>query len=51
MKKSYIKPEIELVEYVANDVIMNVSATLGDNDQTWLSAWSLDSQSILNDIQ
>ena len=41
MKKSYTKPEIELVEYVADDVIMTVSAQSLDNDQAWLDAWSV----------
>lgn len=39
MKKTYTKPEIELVEYVAEDVLMT-SGTLKDNDVAWLNSWS-----------
>ena len=39
MKKSYTKPEIEMVEYKANDVIM-LSTGNYDNNLAWLTAWS-----------
>lgn len=38
MKKTYTKPEIELVEYVAEDVLM--TSGLKDNDVAWLGSWS-----------
>lgn len=41
MKKTYTKPEIELVEYVAEDVLMTSPvAVLKDNDVAWLDSWS-----------
>ncbi len=41
MKKTYIKPEIELVEYVAEDVLMTSGTVMmKDNDQAWLNSWS-----------
>ena len=41
MKKNYTKPEIELVEYVAEDVLMT-SGTVSnlDNEVAWLTSWS-----------
>lgn len=41
MKKIYTKPEIELVEYKANDVIMTASSVFTglDNDVAWLDSW------------
>lgn len=42
MKKTYTKPEVELVEYVAEDVLMTSSGTvvMKDNDVKWLESWS-----------
>ena len=47
MKKNYTKPEIEMVEYKANDVIMAASGVVAslDNDVQWLSSWTVSARS------
>jgi len=47
MKKNYTKPEIEMVEYKANDVIMTASGVAAslDNDVQWLSSWTVNANS------
>lgn len=47
MKKLYSKPEIEVIEYVAEDVLM-VSLNTQDNDISWLDTnWSASLSDIL----
>lgn len=41
MKKSYIKPELEIVEYTPETEIMGLSSRTLDNNITWKNSWSL----------
>ena len=47
MKKLYSKPEIEVIEYVAEDVLMISGLNTKDNDIAWLTAWDATLSDIL----
>ncbi len=48
MKKLYSKPEIEVIEYVAEDVLMTSGLNTKDNDISWLDTnWSANLTDIL----